>query len=145
MVEFEIAGQAYRADKLNAFQQLHVARRIAPVMGAAITPELIASFKSAASEPEGTAALDGLSLFEPLAKAFGAMSDADVEFITKTCLGAVSRQQGPGWQRVMTASGQLMFQDLELPAMLQITWKVIEDNLKGFFPTSAPASAQADQ
>lgn len=45
MIEFEIGGKSYRADKLNAFQQFHVSRKIAPLIPALIPVFLAISKK----------------------------------------------------------------------------------------------------
>src|SRR5260364_104487 len=76
MSKFEIEGQQYRAGKLNAFAQLHVARKIAPVLG-------------------GLAALQGadsVAALKSLADVIAAMPDADCEYVLHTCRCVPLRQ-----------------------------------------------------
>jgi hypothetical protein len=38
------------------------------------------------------------------------------------------------WVRIATPTGELMFEDIDLSIMLQLSFAVIQDNLQGFFP-----------
>lgn len=143
-VEFDIGGVAYRADQLDAFKQLHVSRKIAPVV-----PKLIPVFvllqKSAHDDLAalGTAAA-------PFAEALAALPEADVDYVVKTCLASVKREQGGAWAPLM-AGGALMFADLDLGQMLPIVVRVLRENLGNFIQgllanvpaTPAPLPAQA--
>ena len=130
-MEFEIAGQTYRAGKLNAKQQLHVSRRLAPLF-AAMAPALKPGV-SLADMP-----------VEPLAEALAGLPDAAVDYVVDTCLSVVQRQQGPAWQFVWNKQAQAMqFADIEMPAMLQIVAQVIMENLRGFTAALPPALSQA--
>ena len=40
----------------------------------------------------------------------------------------------------MMIKGALMFQDLQLPALLQLVGAVIQENLGSFFPAALPTS-----
>jgi hypothetical protein len=134
MLEFDIAGQQYRAGKLNAIQQLHLSRRLAPII-----PKLLPAL---AGMEEGAIDVGAIaSAFDPLAGALAEMSDADCEYICGLCLGVVSRQQGEKWSSIW-ANKSLMFDDIDLAAMLQIVVKVIGDNL-GSFTQGLLAKARA--
>lgn len=122
-MEFEINGQQYRSGKLNARQQFHVARRLAPVLGGL----------AAASQGAST---DFAHFLQPIADAIAGMSDADCDYILDTCLGVVQRQQGSAWALILVNKAQ-MFDDIDLGVMLQIASKVITENLGGFFQGSA--------
>jgi hypothetical protein len=144
-VEFDIGGVAYRADQLDAFKQLHVSRKIAPVV-----PKLIPVFvllqkvRTPTTWPRwGTAA-------GPFAEALAALPEADVDYVVKTCLASVKREQGGAWAPLM-AGGALMFADLDLGQMLPIVVRVLRENLGNFIQgllanvpaTPAPLPAQA--
>lgn len=120
-MEFEISGNNYRSGKLDAFKQFHVSRRLAPVLsGLAI----------AANGSEA----DFSAFLQPIAEAVAQMPDADCDYILHTCLGVVQRQQGNAWANIYAQGAKtLMFDDIDLAAMLQIAAKVIQDNLAGFF------------
>jgi hypothetical protein len=123
-MEFEINGQKYRSGKLNARQQFHVARRLAPVLGGLAT----------ASKGQ----TDNFATFlQPIADAIAGMSDADCDYVLDTCLASVQRQQqGSTWANIFVNKAQ-MFDDIDMGVMLQIASKVITENLGGFFQGSA--------
>jgi hypothetical protein len=122
-MEFEINGQQYRSGKLNARQQFHVARRLAPVLGGL----------AEASQGSST---DFAHFLQPIADAIAGMSDQDCDYILDTCLAVVQRQQGSAWANVFVNKAQ-MFDDIDMGVMLQIASKVISENLGGFFQESA--------
>lgn len=126
-MEFPIGGNTYRAGKLDAFKQFHISRRLAPVLG------------GLAATAEGGQA--GFAAFlVPITEAVAQMSDADCDYILQACLGVVQRQQGTAWAPVFNAGNKaLMFDDIDLGAMMQIAVKVIEENLGGFFRGGAEA------
>jgi len=130
MTEFTINGHTYKIGKLNALTQFHVARRIAPVVsGLGIFIEV--------------AKADPLAAIGPVAEAIGKMTDADSEYVIYTCLGAVQRKQpgvNLGWGPV-TSSGGLMYDDIDLPVMLQLVFHVLQVNLAGFL-NALPGSPQ---
>lgn len=129
-MEFEINGQAYLAGKMNTFKQFHVSRRLVPAFGVA------------------AAAISGEVKFEdlvqPIMQAIASMTDADCDFILDACLGVVKRRQhGDSWAPIYAGSSQsLMFDDIDMPTMLQIAGKVIQDNLSGFFPAKDAAASE---
>ena len=129
MSEFEINGQAYRAARLDAFKQFHIARRLAP---------LHAGLSKAM---EGGAM--GEDAFSPaIAEAVAGMPDADCDYILQSCLAVVQRRQGDRWASIMAVGGRaLQFDDIDMGAMLQIAGQVITENLGGFFGASADPSA----
>jgi len=127
-IEFEVAGQRYRAEKLDAFKQLHVSRKIAPIV-----PKLLPMFMKFA-EQKGALQDDIASMaeaFEPLAQALAEMPDADCEYVFNACLGMVMRNHQGNWASIWTG-GSLMFDDIDLGAMVQIAAKVIWDSLGSF-------------
>lgn len=132
-MEFEINGNTYRSGKLDAFVQFHVARRLAPVQAA-----LFKAGAAAQGQPEQVA---GGTAMAGLAEAIAGMPDADCDFVLMKCLGAVQRKQDSGWSNITAAGGKsLTFSDIDMLTMLQITQRVIEENLGGFFGESADPS-----
>ena len=127
-LEFEIAGQRYRAEKLDAFKQLHVSRKIAPII-----PKLLPMFLKFAEQKDALKDdLAGMAeAFEPLAQALAEMPDADCEYVFNACLSMVMRNHQNNWASIWVG-GSLMFDDIDLGAMVQITAKVIWDSLGNF-------------
>lgn len=141
MIEFTVGSATYRTDrKLTVFQQHDVVRRIAPLFAGLAG--------SMSSSPQQAAADIGAALFAnmgPLTDALASMSDSSSDYVLKTCLSVVSRQHsgGTGWARLTTSTGDMMFEDIDLLALYQIVWKVLEENLAGFFGGLATPSAEA--
>lgn len=146
MVEAEISGHQYRIDKLSAYQQLHVSRRIAPLI-----PGLVPLFGKYAqlmgqAEADGSrmdsadARFSGFridageigALARPLLEAFAEMTDQNCEYVVDTCLSVVKRRSQTGdwtdfWNK---AAKRSMFHDSEdIATVLQLTAKVITANL----------------
>ena len=131
----------YTTGKLSAFQQLHVARRLAPVLA-----ELFVSFKNnpeqldAATNENPAGGFDILAIASiPLAETFAKMPEADVDYVVNTCLSVCQRKQAKGWAKVMK-DNVLMFQDIELDTLIGLTSEVVQENLGRFFPTGQPES-----
>ncbi len=128
MLEFELNGHAYRAGKLSAFQQLHLSRKIAPLL-----PKLLPAFAQIADGGSGLHLPALAEALGPLAHSLAEMPDADCEYVYGVCLSVVSRQQGQSWTSVWNTPGKtLMFDDIDLPVMTQLVVKVITDNLGPF-------------
>lgn len=130
MAEFKVNNIEYRSGKMNAIVQFHVARRLAPVF---------AAFGEAAR----TESRDPMLAFGPMAEAFAKMSDQDAEYVINACLGVCLRKQNNTWVQIRT-SGGIMFDDIGLQEMIQISWATLQDNLSGFFaalPRTSPDGA----
>ena len=121
-MDITIAGNNYKTTKLDAFKQFHVSRRLAPALWA---------LAGAASSDKGGDD-SALMALEPVARAVSQMSDEDSEYVLKACLSVCNREQNGGWAKVMNGNGQMMFQDIDMPAMMQLTFAVIQDNLGNF-------------
>lgn len=131
-METTINGKQYRIGKLNAMQQFHVARRVAPALTG-----LVSVFGGASADRADFAKALG-----PLADAVARMPDADAEYVLGTCLAVVSRQTDPTTWAPVWREGLLVFDDIDLKAMMQLAAKVIQGNLGNIFgalPASLPA------
>ena len=108
--------------KLDTFTQLHVARKLGPAM-----PVL-----------EGMVDPDNLSKDKTLLTVLmlSKIGDSDVEYIMRRCLSVVTRKHIGGFAKIQTAEGNLMFDDISLHTLLELTVTVIEENLGDFFRTA---------
>jgi Phage tail assembly chaperone protein, TAC len=154
MHEFKIGEHTYRANKLNARQQFHVGRRIAPLIGQmfAVGPVIsgIAAARRATEEEGGENLDDALdtarateAMLVPFTKALAGLSDADCDYVLDRCLGVVQRLSGANgagaWGDVFNArANRIQYEDIDLMQMMQITAEVLMDNLGGFFATPLP-------
>lgn len=111
-VEFEVAGIKYRANKMDARKQFHVARRIAGSIGTG-------SVQSAIT-------------------AIATQSDDVFDYVLDACLSVIERNDtDASWSRVVTKTPEgeavLMFPDLnDLAVIMQLIIPVVEANVKGF-------------
>lgn len=133
MADFEVAKYRYKSTRMNAMTQFHVARRLSPVFAA-----LGEAYKK---NPD-----DFMSALPALMGVVSSMPDADVDYVLKNCLRLCQRFQGEAlpWANVLASNGELMFQDLGMTEMLQITWNVIADNFASFF-SALPATSTGEQ
>lgn len=130
--EFELGGNEYRITNLNTFQQLHLSRKIAPIM-VPLVPLFIEMDNDSVDMSRTT------ELLEPITEQLADMEDDKVESVMRLALGAVQRRQGDRWASVW-ANDTIMFQDIDLPAALRIVFYVVQDQLgtfiQGFLSTS---------
>ena len=143
MSEVEFKGVHYRIGTLDAFKQFHVARRLAPLMA-----QMAKAAEGVPQSADGTedekAARWFASIAGPLAEAFAGMSDETADYIIQTCLMAVSRDAGKGtWAPVLSRQKALMYQDIDMGTMVQLTMAVVQENLAGFFSTALANSSEA--
>jgi len=136
--EIELNGNKYRVGRLNGKKQWNVARRLMPVLS-----ELIKAAKDIpqGANPENPSPEDAQKFLEkisePLADSFSRITDENSDYIIDTCLAVCDRAQGPAWAPLMRG-GNLMFQDLDMIAMLGLTFAVIRENLGDFFYSDQP-------
>lgn len=122
-LEFEIDGKQFRSGALDAFTQDAIVRRLLPVAGA-----VFGAYQRFASGDKAAALADGTS-------ALSKLSDADAQFIIRTCLGATYRKQLPQdvWVSVLPNGGKMAFDDITLLDIYEIVFNVLRDNLAPFF------------
>ncbi|WP_404798963.1 phage tail assembly chaperone [Acinetobacter thermotolerans] len=131
-----IGGHDYAIGRLNALDQLHVSRKIAPIIPN-ILPILTEVAKGEFSktleslEAGSSEELDGL---EPLAKALEPFMEAiakipedDVNYVIHKCLSVVKRNGA-----VVCRGTSIMFDDLDMSHLLPLTVAVIRTNLGNF-------------
>ena len=149
MEQIEIGQQTYTIGRLNALDQLHVSRKIAPIVPK-IMPiltelakgDLAAVFEKLDTEkgdqePDDTAlqvdsddlkGLEGLAdALGPLMNVFSEMAEDDVNYLIHKCLSVVRRGNA-----VMSRNGALMFDDLQLEQIFPLVIAVIRINLGNF-------------
>ena len=125
---FEINGVNYSFGKLDAIKQFHVTRRLLPVLA-----ELGLSATTLASLSNESEGQDMMAIVGPVMGLISKMDDADVEYIIKTCMSTVKRQQGDKWAPVQSPGGLLMFADIDMTVMIRLTIESVKENLGGFF------------
>lgn len=140
MSEVEVAGFTYRIGRLGPMRSWDIVRRLMPVLTA--VGEL-ASLPEFATETED-AGLDLDRILQssgPLLAALAKMSDADSRYVIMNSLRAAERRSGQVWSPMVavdrnTGEPLLMFEDIEMPAMLQLVFHVLQENIQRFFPSA---------
>ena len=135
MLDFEINGTEYRADKLTAMQQFHISRRIAPLLPPLI-PIALMLFKS---NPSGTAIdpdklLANPAIVQPFTDALSGMPDEAVNYVFDECLSVVKRKAGDTWIKIWDrrAHAPLMDDVGGMEVLLPIVTRIISANLGPF-------------
>lgn len=132
MQDVKIGDNSYRVAKLPAIKQLNLARKLTPVVAG--MGSMIGAFDAENLEQIANSLKD----FKPFADALAAMPDEQFEGLMLLCLTAVSRQSGSVFTPLLASNGAMMFDDVDLPTLLQLIWVVIQENVLGYF--LAPAS-----
>lgn len=132
---FELSGRQYKLRKIDAFQQFHIVRRIAPILSELLPAigEIQKVSKTAKSETEN---FDQIAkILSPIMLGFSKLSDSEADKVLFGLLSSVEVQIAgtSGWTRVATPSS-LMVQDMELSQMLNVAGRAFMFNLSGFFP-----------
>jgi hypothetical protein len=128
-MELTVSDRQYvTTERLNAFDQLHLARKLSPAL------PIIEGLVDPANVGKDKQVLTVLLLSH--------VADADVDFVLRKCLRVVCRRQADGQlARLQSSDGQLMFSDTSLADLLELAVNVIEENLGDFFRTALGALA----
>ncbi len=135
---FELAGREFQIGRMDLFKQFHVGRKVAPILArmAAAGKDFMAlsGTKDVGDEKlsEAEKLQATVALVQPIAEGLSELDDKDSEFVLMNLLAAVEIKQGDHWAKLATPT-TLMFQDMELPVLLQLAGRVFAENLGGFF------------
>lgn len=147
MIEFELFGNEYRAEKLDAFNQLDVSCYLAPIIpplipvflefarnNAAPVADEAEDVEGAAPKGRSTADLVGgmAAVMQPFADGLAKMPAEHRHFVMSTCLSVVRRKTKGNWAAVWTPQGGSMFEDMDLGVMLPLIVRVVQDSLGPF-------------
>ena len=140
-MQITISGKNYTIGRLNALDQLHVSRKIAPIIPSLIPiisevakgglSKVIESMESGDDvelENIDLKELDGLSgALSPLMDVIAGMSEADTNLVIHKCLSVVIRDGA-----VLCRCESIMFDDLDMMQILPLVVAVIRKNLGNF-------------
>lgn len=157
MSEFVVDGHTYQVGKLNALQQFHVARRIAPIiphlMPAYLKLRVVLAEREKDEDKKAplreSDILQFVELLQPLADALAAMKDEDAEKIFVTCLSVVQRRVGSEWISVYNVPAkQCVYSDLndlskQLPMIVQVLKATLGPFINGLHISPAASVAAA--
>lgn len=138
--DFQAGGKSFKLNKIDAFKQFHIVRRMGPILGDIIpvAQKLHKMKRENMSEEETMESIAALSA--PIMTGISKLSDEDSNKVLLGLCSSVEMQQASGnWARVATDAG-LMFQDLDLPTLLQIAGRAFMYNVSGFFASMPQTS-----
>ncbi|AUG99750.1 hypothetical protein CWC46_07895 [Prodigiosinella confusarubida] len=139
-MEFTINSVEYRAAKLSVFEQLKVSRKVLPLIAKIVSDVALLKNTLKDKKPGQEEIFKTLETVLPkIADALAEMPDESVDAILHPCLKVVSRKSAMGNWTPIFSDGVLMFDDIDLFAMLGIAARVVGDNLGNFLralPTS---------
>jgi hypothetical protein len=122
---FKLGAHEYRAGRLDAFQQLHVASEWRDVA-------LGLAFAKKNRLPEVTDEQFRQAVLVVVTGGLGRVTAQSRDEVTHLLLSVVTRQQkgatGVGWARVTNAAGGMMFSDVELSQLVPILYEVLDHN-----------------
>lgn len=128
--EVEFGGKKYQIGRLDAMSQFHVSRRIAPVL-----PPLIRTYLELASSDAPLTKNLGLlaTSIQPVMDAISQLKDDDAEYVVGKCMAVVERQHLDGWAKVWSSAHKVsLFDDIDVGVMLELTVRVVMENLGPF-------------
>jgi hypothetical protein len=132
MKPFKVGAAEYQARALSAFDQLHVARKLGSVL------IFLGSMKDNPDKTPNNYARAMVAAAAPL-------GNEEVDWAIAACLSSVQRKQQGGWAEVRAQSGKLMFDDVDLLAMMEIVWNVLDQNgLIDFFYVAPSSSSEPE-
>ncbi|WP_277561376.1 phage tail assembly chaperone [Acinetobacter beijerinckii] len=132
----EIAGYEYQIGKLNALDQLHVSRRIAPIIPT-IAPLLIKLVETGLTDIKEGEQLDVEELktlaptFLPFAEALSSMTDENTEYVLSKCMSVVRRKTESGYAAVWRGKAPA-YDDMEMSEILPLVIAVLRTSLGNF-------------
>ena len=126
MSEFEINGVKYSSRPIPAKTQLHLVRKITPLLNA--SPAVVDYVRSEDRSVQG--AVEAVS---PLANILATLPTADFDFVVDTCLSYTQTFKNGAWGPVWNvAANAPQFSDISAASMIQITAHVLWENLQSF-------------
>lgn len=133
-MDFSIDGIEYKAVKVDAVKQFHLARRLSPFLEA-IVP-LIAKVKAGVIKEGDDATFDALiEGYAPFAKMMADMPDDQADYILFGLLACIKRKQGQGLGYANVTNGNaLMYSDINVVQMMKMAYHAFMENLADFFP-----------
>lgn len=145
MTDTTVNGITYRIGRLDAFDQLEIARKLAPVIGAGLLsgPLQIAADPASPDQVSAEASAKTARRFITIMQAFSQLSRSEARELAQLCMTVCTRVSGSSISPVMNSEGRMMFQDIEMPELIQLSIAVIQENCGRFMRGAATDSTAA--
>lgn len=129
---FELNGVNYKLNKMNAFKQFHIVRKVAPILGK-LLPVINSIKKIDDDKLQDEEKWDQIAkLATPILEGLSKLSEEDADKVLKALLATVEKQNHGAWSFVVVGES-LMFADMDLPTMMQLAGRAFMFNLADFF------------
>lgn len=126
--DFTIGSRNFKLNKIPAIKQYHIVRKVAPILSDMLP--MLSKFSKMSSDELKEDQIEALA---PVLNGFAKLSDVESEKLLIGLLSSVEMQQESGnWAKLANENG-MMFDDLELPVMLQAAGRAFMFNMAGFF------------
>lgn len=129
MPKFSVNGMEFSSSRMPVRRQFHVARKLG-----AIFPAIVQALAYREKDPLLAATCIAGSLCR--------IPDVEADFILDACLSIVQLRQGDQWVSIVTPSGEMMFDSINLMTLNTIVWNVLVDHFASFMDALVP-KAQA--
>ena len=135
MEDFELGGNKFKLGKINAMIQFHIVRRIGPLLAESMSVMGQIAKKKVDHMSEEEKLQEFSKIAEPIMVGLSKLSDQDSEYVLYRLLASVEMHQPKFnmWSTVARPEAGILFQDLEMPVLLQLAGRALMFNLKGFF------------
>lgn len=148
-MEFEIKPHKFRVKKLSAFSQLHLSRKIAPLLPP-LAPLIMEMSKKDKKDPLSADILSFAKLAGPFAEALADMKDSDAEHVFTMTLSSVevlTDESRNVWMPLWSAAAKMAsVEDLNDAAkLLPVVTRVIMHNLGNFMDALVTPHAEQEQ
>lgn len=136
--EFMVGGRRYRAEPMDAISQQHLARRVQPLLVAAL-PAIMAALPGGKVEPGALLNLNMKAVMPAVSSAadlLAQMPDEAFDYLQSKCLARVKREKpgDTGWVAIWSAqAGRMLFDDIEGHDVQTIVMTVLAAELGPFF------------
>lgn len=131
---FNIGERNFKLNKIDAFKQFHIVRRIGPLMADAL-PILQEVMRVKVDQMTESQKLEHFAkILSPIMMSLSKLSDSDSDYVLYRLLESVEIHQKEfhTWARIAKDS-QLMMQDLDLSILIQVAGRALAFNLSSFF------------
>jgi hypothetical protein len=133
--DFEIGGRKFKLNKINAIKQFHIVRRIVPILSdlGPVMGDVQKVMNPNSNISEAKKFERAAKIMTPILNGISNMSEADSNKVLFGLLSAVEMKQEHGNWAFVANDEMLLFQDMELPILLQLAGRSFMFNLSGFF------------
>ena len=140
---FTIGSTEYKTGKIHAFKQFHIVRKMAPILKDLMPmASKLAKIQKSGGTMEDLSEDQMLESMAPIVEGISKLSDKDAEWVLVNLLTCVEVKQEHGnWAKLANENG-MMFDNIELPVLLQAAGRAFMFNLSGFFTALPKASSQ---